>query len=79
MLCIVVVIDSFNHSKIDIPKRTDIIIMLGGGDNGRMEKAAELYHASYADYVMITPKLRIIMLRVKSLRWSLVFPIMISS
>ncbi|MCK1977050.1 YdcF family protein [Jeotgalicoccus huakuii] len=29
--------------------------MLGGGDNGRMQKAAELYHDNYADYVIISP------------------------
>lgn len=56
MLLVVAVIDSFNHSDTDTPEKADVIIMLGGGDAGRMEKAAELYHASYADYVMITPE-----------------------
>lgn len=56
MLIVTSVIDSFNHSGTDTPKKADVIIMLGGGDKGRMEKAAELYHAGYADYVMITPE-----------------------
>ena len=56
MLVVTSVIDSFNHSDTDTPEKADVIIMLGGGDAGRMEKAAELYHAGYADYVMITPE-----------------------
>lgn len=55
MLVVTSVIDSFNHSDTDTPQPADIIIMLGGGDAGRMQKAADLYHAGYADYVMITP------------------------
>src|SRR5699024_11519912 len=56
MLMVTSVIDSFNHNETDIPESADVIIMLGGGDAGRMEKAAELYHEGYADYVMITPE-----------------------
>lgn len=56
MLIVTSVIDSFNHNESDKPEKADVIIMLGGGDKGRMEKAAELYHAGYADYVMITPE-----------------------
>lgn len=56
MLVVVAVIDSFNHNETDTPEKSDVIIMLGGGDAGRMEKAAELYHAGYAEYVMITPE-----------------------
>lgn len=56
MLVVTSVIDSFNHSGSDTPESADVIIMLGGGDAGRMEKAAELYHEGYADYVMITPE-----------------------
>ena len=56
MLMVTSVIDSFNHNKTDIPEKADVIIMLGGGDKGRMEKAAELYHEDYADYVIITPE-----------------------
>ena len=56
MLVVTSVIDSFNHSDTDTPEKADVIIMLGGGYAGRMEKAAELYHAGYADYVMITPE-----------------------
>lgn len=48
-------IDSFNHSATDDPVEADVIIMLGGDDQGRLQKAAELYHAGYADYVMISP------------------------
>ncbi|CAM4156270.1 hypothetical protein [Jeotgalicoccus halotolerans] len=56
MLMMTSVIDSFNHNETDIPEKADVIIMLGGGDKGRMEKAAELYHEGYADYVIITPE-----------------------
>lgn len=56
MLIVTSVIDSFNHSDTGTPEKVDVIIMLGGGDTGRMEKAAELYHAGYAKYVMITPE-----------------------
>lgn len=55
MLLFVAILDSFNHSKTDTPKQVDVIIMLGGGDKGRMQKAAELYHDNYADYVIISP------------------------
>lgn len=55
MLIVTSVIDNFNHSETDTPEKSDVIIMLGGGDTGRMEKAAELYHTGYADYVLITP------------------------
>ena len=58
MLMVTSVIDSFNHNETDIPETADVIIMLGGGDKGRMEKAAELYHEGYADYVIITPESR---------------------
>ena len=55
MLTVVSIIESFNHNRTDDPKQADVIIMLGGGDAGRMEKAAELYHAGYADHVIISP------------------------
>ena len=38
MLVVTSVIDSFNHSGSDTPEKADVIIMLGGGDAGRMEK-----------------------------------------
>lgn len=56
MLMVTSVIDSFNHNETDTPEKADVIIMLGGGDKGRMEKAAELYHEGYADYIIITPE-----------------------
>lgn len=49
------ILDSFNHTYTDQPEKADVIVMLGGGDEGRMMKAAELYHEGYADYVLITP------------------------
>lgn len=55
LLIVTSIIDSFNHDRTDKPSKADVIIMLGGGDTGRMEKAAELYHEGYAEYVMITP------------------------
>lgn len=56
MLLFVALLDSFNHSKTDTPKPADVIIMLGG-DGGRLEKTAELYHSGFADYVIISPEI----------------------
>lgn len=56
MLIFVNVLDSFDHNKTDAPKQVDVIIMLGGGDKGRMLKAAELYHNGFAKYVIISPE-----------------------
>ena len=47
MLTVVSIIESFNHNRTEDPKQADVIIMLGGGDAGRMQKAAELYHAGF--------------------------------
>jgi|SRR5699024_530975 len=55
LFIVLAIIDSFNHSATDDPVEADVIIMLGGDDQGRLQKAAELYHAGYADYVMISP------------------------
>lgn len=55
MLAVVSFIESFNHSKTDEPVSADVIIMLAGGDAGRMQKAADLYHEGYADYVIVSP------------------------
>lgn len=54
MLIVVALIDSFNHSYSDTPVDSDLIVLVGG-DAGRMEKTAELYHAGHADYILITP------------------------
>jgi uncharacterized SAM-binding protein YcdF (DUF218 family) len=35
------------------PKKADVIIVLSGGV-GRLEKAVELYHAGYGDYLMLS-------------------------
>src|SRR5699024_6140524 len=40
----------------DTPVKVDVIILVGGGDEGRMKKAAELYHEGYAKNVIITPE-----------------------
>ncbi len=55
MLAVVSIIESFNHGRTDEPEQADVILMLGGGDQGRMQKAAELYHDGYSDYVVISP------------------------
>src|SRR5699024_1812693 len=55
MLAAVSFIQRFNHSRTDEPVPADVIIMLAGGDAGRMEKAADLYHEGYADYVIVSP------------------------
>lgn len=59
MLIFVAIIDSFSHSQTDAPKQADVIIMLGG-DVGRLEKAAELYKEGYSDYVIISPEIETI-------------------
>lgn len=56
MMTFTAVLDSFDHSHTDTPEKSDVIIMLGGGD-GRMEKAAELYHDEYGDFIIITPEI----------------------
>lgn len=55
LLIVGFLLDSLNHTYTNQPGKSDIIVMLGGGDKGRMMKAAELYQEGYADYVLITP------------------------
>lgn len=55
LLILVVLIESVIHNYRDEPVESDVIILLGGGDAGRIEKAAELYREGYAPYVLITP------------------------
>ncbi|WP_017548173.1 YdcF family protein [Salinicoccus carnicancri] len=54
LMLVILLIDSFNHNYSDNPVQSDVIVMLGG-DGGRMEKTADLYKAGYADHVLITP------------------------
>lgn len=56
MITVVSIVESLNHNYKDQPQKADVIIMLGG-DNGRIQKTAELYHEGYAPYVIITPVL----------------------
>src|SRR5699024_10968452 len=51
----VLIADSFYHNYTDEPEDADVIIVLGGGDQGRVDKAAELYQSGYADKVIMTP------------------------
>ena len=53
-LLAVIIADSLYHNYTDEPEDSDVIIVLGGGDHGRVEKAAELYQAGYADKVIMT-------------------------
>ncbi|WP_072708930.1 YdcF family protein [Lacicoccus alkaliphilus] len=55
LLFVTAIIESFDHSMTEAPVPADVIIMLGGDDRGRLEKAAELYHAGFAEQVMISP------------------------
>lgn len=55
VLLITALLESFDHGATDEPVPADVIIMLGGDDQGRLKKAADLYHAGYADHVMISP------------------------
>lgn len=50
-----VLIDSVNHNYTNAQEEADVIVILGGEDEGRMSKAAELYKAGYAESVLITP------------------------
>lgn len=52
---IALVVDSLLHTYSDTPENSDTIIILGGGDQGRVEQAADLYKAGYADQVIVTP------------------------
>ena len=54
-ILVVVLLDSFNHSYSDQPMQSDTIIILGGGDQGRVQQAAGLYESGYTDNVIITP------------------------
>lgn len=54
-LTLFIFLDSINLGIPDQPETADVIILLGGGDEGRMAKAAELYREGYANFVMITP------------------------
>lgn len=51
-------IESLNHNYSDSPQKSDLIVMIGG-DNGRLKHAAELYKDGFADSVMITPVINI--------------------
>ncbi|KIH71405.1 YdcF family protein [Salinicoccus roseus] len=55
MLLALSLIESFQHNYTDLPVESDLIVMVGGDGPHRMQKAAELYEAGYADKVMITP------------------------
>ncbi|MFC3420001.1 YdcF family protein [Salinicoccus hispanicus] len=55
MLVVLSLIESFSHNYSDAPVESDLIVMLGGGDEARMQKAAQLYLDGYADQVLITP------------------------
>lgn len=48
-------IESFTHNNFDQAEKSDTIIILGGGDQGRVQQAARLYESGYADNVIITP------------------------
>lgn len=58
ILCLIFVaalVESFIHNDADKPVDSDVIVILGGGDQGRVQKAADLYKSGYSDKVIITP------------------------
>lgn len=55
VLMIAFFVDSILHNYSDEPVESDAIIILGGGDQGRVQQAADLYASGYADSVIITP------------------------
>lgn len=56
VLFILSLFDSLDHNYTDTPAESDLIVLVGG-DSGRLKKTAELYKAGYADFVLITPVL----------------------
>lgn len=46
--------NSLNLGKTDMPEHSDLIVVFAG-DNGRLEKAAELYKLGYGKKVLFTP------------------------
>ena len=55
LITVLIVFESFNHDDFDQHEKSDTIIILGGGDQGRVQQAARLYESGYADNVIITP------------------------
>lgn len=55
LIVIAVLVESFIVEESDTPEDSDVIVILGGGDQGRVQKAAELYKSGYAGKVLITP------------------------
>ena len=55
IILVALLMDSFNHIHSDQAENSDTIIILGGGDQGRVQQAARLYESGYADNVIITP------------------------
>lgn len=55
LIFIAILIESFIPGEADSPEDSDVIVILGGGDQGRVEKAADLYQSGYAGKVLITP------------------------
>lgn len=54
-ISVAILVDSLNHTHSDQLAKSDTIIILGGGDQGRVQQAARLYESGYADNVIITP------------------------
>src|SRR5699024_5757179 len=52
---IAIIIESFIQGEADSPEDSDVIVILGGGEQGRVEKAADLYQSGYASKVLNTP------------------------
>lgn len=55
LIAALTLIESLNHDNFDQPVKSDTIIILGGGDQGRVQQVAELYDSEYANNVIITP------------------------
>lgn len=55
LITIAALIESFISGDSDSPEDSELIVILGGGDQGRVQKAADLYDSGYADKVLMTP------------------------
>lgn len=55
LIMVGVIVESFIHNDSEKPEDSDVIVVLGGGDQGRMKRAADLYESGYANKVIVTP------------------------
>lgn len=55
LIIIAILVESFTGNESNQPEDSDVIVILGGGDQGRVQRAADLYKSGYSGKVLITP------------------------